>query len=68
MFLKGHIPYEFHDEMSDEIDAQVDLLPDDEKKNVMSRALGEIRIARRFSEALEGMTAEAAEAPEEGTV
>jgi len=61
MFLKGHVPYEFHDEMSDEIDAQADLLPDDKKKDVMSRALGELRIARKFSEVLEGMIAEAAE-------
>ncbi len=61
MFLKGHIPYEFHDEMSDEIDNQADLLPDDKKKDVMSRALGELRIARKFSEAVEGMIAEAAE-------
>ncbi len=61
MFLKGHVPYEFHDEMSDEIDAQADLLPDDKKKDVMSRALGELRIARKFSEAVEQMTAEAAE-------
>ncbi len=61
MFLKGHVPYEFHDEMSDEIDNQADLLPDDKKKDVMSRALGELRIARKFSEALEGMIAEAAE-------
>ena len=61
MFLKGHVPYEFHDEMSDEIDNQADLLPDDKKKDVMSRALGELRIARKFSEAVEGMIAEAAE-------
>ncbi len=61
MFLKGHVPYEFHDEMSDEIDAQADLLPDDKKKDVMSRALGELRIARKFSEVLEGLYAEAAE-------
>ncbi len=61
MFLKGHVPYEFHDEMSDEIDAQADLWPDDKKKDVMSRALGELRIARKFSEVLEGLYAEAAE-------
>ncbi len=61
MFLKGHVPYEFHDEMSDEIDAQADLLPDDKKKDVVSRALGELRIARKFSEAVDGMIAEAAE-------
>ena len=61
MFLKGHVPYEFHDEMSDEIDDQADLLPDDKKKEVMSRALGELKIARKFSEVLEGMYAEAAE-------
>jgi len=61
MFLKGHVPYKFHDEMSDEIDAQADLLPDDKKKEVMSRALGELRIARKFSEVLEGMYAEAVE-------
>ena len=61
MFLKGHVPYEYHDQMSDEIDAQADLLPDDKKKDVMSRALGELRIARKFSEAVEGMIAEAAE-------
>lgn len=61
MFLKGHVPYEFHDEMSDEIDDQGALLPDDKKKDVMSRALGELRIARKFSEVLEGMIAEAAE-------
>jgi hypothetical protein len=61
MFLKGHVPYEFHDEVSDEIDAQADLLPDDKKKDVMSHALGELRIARKFSEAVEGMIAEAAE-------
>ncbi len=61
MFLKGHVPYEFHDEMSDEIDAQGALLPDDKKKDVISRALGALRIARKFSEALEGLYAEAAE-------
>jgi len=61
MFLKGHVPYEFHDEMSDEIDAQADLFPDDKKKDVMSRALGELRTVRKFSEAVEGMIAEAAE-------
>ena len=61
MFLKGHVPYEFHDEMSDEIDAQADLLPDDKKKDVMSRALGELRIARKFSEVVEEMIAQAAE-------
>lgn len=61
MFLKGHVPYKFHDEMSDEIDAQADLLPEDKKKDVMSRALGELRIARKFSEAVEGMIADASE-------